>query len=379
MTDATIETTNVVEREKAQYSKAQQADSPAALLVHAARASGRSAFSVAMEARRYRKSKAEIRLWEYVKFGLYDHARHTEKERGEFISMMLQNKCLHAVNDVSWFGVTEDKWNSSMFLDADGVPVPDTLGMIDASGRRYHGGKGIATPEDLKALLTGGVDFPLFGKHNKGLGSVGVFIIDDATADYILLRDVGEMSYSAFFRNVIGQDAFILQRCVENCDFIRTFSRAAATVRMVNMIDGDGIYTPAAVLKLPAKGNPADNFWREGNLLANIDPETGEVLTLVGSDGPVLKSHDSHPDQGAAIIGQKLPHWDRLLEVNAHVAHLHAPLKYQSNDIAITNDGPVVIEVNAGSSFTLPQYASGKGFMTDRVRALFKQHGADFL
>ena len=379
MTDATIETTNVVEREKSQYYKAQVADNPAALLVHAARSSGRGVASVTLEARRYRKSKAELRLWEYVKFGLYDHARHTEEERGHFISMMLQNKCLHAVNDVSWFGVTEDKWNSSQFLEADGVPVPETLGMIDASGRRYHGGKGIETPEALKALLTSGIEFPLFGKHNKGLGSVGVFIIDDATEDYILMRDTGEMSYSAFFRNIIGADAFILQRFVENCAFLRKYTRTAATIRMVNMWSDEGLYTPAAVLKLPANGNPADNFWRDGNLLCNIDPATGEILTLVGADGPGLKHHDTHPDQGAAIIGQHLPHWDEVLRVNAHVAELHTPLKYQSNDIAITDDGPVVIEVNAGSSFTLPQYASGKGFMTDKVRSIFKANGADFL
>ncbi len=379
MTDATIETTNVVAREKAAYAKSHHGGSKAELLVHAARASGRGVFSIAREARRFKKSKAQLHLWEYVKFGLYDHARHTEAERAEFVTMSLQNRCLHAVNDLAWFGVTEDKWNSAKFLEADGIPVPQTIAMIDASGRRYHGGQGVETPDQLRSLLTGGVEFPLFGKHNKGLGSVGVFIIDGATDEYLLVRGTGEMRYDAFFRNIIGTDAFILQRFVDNCAFLQKYTRTTATVRMVNMWSDEGLYTPAAVLKLPSSANPADNFWREGNLLCSIDPATGEILTLVGADGPELKHMDVHPDQGAAILGQHLPHWEALLKVNAQVAELHRPLVYQSADIALTDDGPVVIEVNAGSSFTLPQYASGKGFMTDRVRGIFKAHGADFL
>ena len=377
MSDATLHT-NIVQTDQAQYKSSQKGDSPVLLLAHAARKSGRSVFSIAREARRYKRSKMKVTLDEYVKLRLYDHEAHTEEERGQVITWLLQNACLHAVNDVSWFGVTEDKWNSSKFLEADGVPVPETLGMINTSGRRYHGGKGIDGPEALRAVLAD-TAFPLFGKHNKGLGSVGVFIIDGANDEYVHLRGVGEMRYEAFFRNIIGQDAFILQRFVDNHAMLREITGTAATIRMVNMWTKDGLYTPYAVLKLPSATNSADNFWRPGNLICNIDPATGRIETIVSADGPDMVFHDAHPETGAALIGQTLPHWDALLDVNAHVAELHTPLKYQSADIALTDAGPVVIEVNAGSSFILPQYARGKGFMIPRVKNFFIENGVDFL
>ena len=44
-------------------------------------------------------------------------------------------------------------------------------------------------------------------------------------------------------------------------------------------------------------------------------------------------------------------------------------------DIAITPAGPMLIEINTGGSFTLPQFATGRGFLTDEVRAFFRECG----
>ncbi|MCJ7873775.1 sugar-transfer associated ATP-grasp domain-containing protein [Phaeobacter sp. J2-8] len=365
----------LVEQDQSQY-KAKHQFNKTELIAHAARASGRGAFGIGIEASKYRKGKQKIELDEYVKFRLYDHAAHDETERGEFVSWLLQNLIIHEVNDLHWFGVTEDKWLSAKLLETDGLPVPETLGVIDRSGRAYHGSSPLDGPAALRAALCGGVDMPLFGKNMRGLGSVGVFTVLSADAEGLQLRDHGDMSYEHFYDQIIGDHAFILQKFVQNCAFLRGYTDTTATVRVVNMLDGDGVYVPAAVLKLPSQRNQADNFWRDGNMLCNIDPDTGEILTLVQSDGPELRHLDVHPETGQEIIGQHLPHWKDLRAINERVAKLHAPLRYQSTDIALTDTGPVVIEVNAGSSFTLPQYASGKGFMTPKVRQLFRSWGS---
>ena len=50
-------------------------------------------------------------------------------------------------------------------------------------------------------------------------------------------------------------------------------------------------------------------------------------------------------------------------------------LRYQSWDIAICPDGPMVVEVNAGSAFNLSQLAAGRGILTDRFRAFLERCG----
>ena len=379
MSDATLtaghETGAIVARDQQRYS-AKHEYNKTELIAHAARASGRGAFGIGMEAAKFRKGRQKIELDEYVKFRLYDAEAHSEQERGEFISWLLQNAIIHEVNDLHWFAVTEDKWLSAKLLEADGLPVPQTLGVIDRTGRAYHGSAPLSGPQTLRAAIGGGLDGPLFGKNMRGLGSVGVFTILSADCEGLMLRDHGPMSYEHFFASIIGENAFILQKFVSNCGFLREYTDTTATVRVVNMVDGDGVFVPAAVLKLPTQRNQADNFWRDGNMLCDIDPETGEIRTLVQSEGPELRHLEAHPETGTAILGQRLPHWEALREVNERVARLHAPLRYQSTDIALTDAGPVVIEVNAGSSFTLPQYAKGKGFMTPKVRQLFRSWGS---
>jgi hypothetical protein len=44
-------------------------------------------------------------------------------------------------------------------------------------------------------------------------------------------------------------------------------------------------------------------------------------------------------------------------------------------DIAIAEDGPLLIEINTGGGFDLPQLASGEGFLTDEVRSFFRSCG----
>ena len=53
-------------------------------------------------------------------------------------------------------------------------------------------------------------------------------------------------------------------------------------------------------------------------------------------------------------------------------ARAYAPVRYQSLDIALTPDGPCIIEINSGGSFMLAQIASGRGFLTPSVRAFFQ-------
>jgi hypothetical protein len=48
-------------------------------------------------------------------------------------------------------------------------------------------------------------------------------------------------------------------------------------------------------------------------------------------------------------------------------------------DIAITQEEPVLIEINTGGGFDLPQYASGAGFLTEEVRNFFQSCGYEKL
>ena len=76
------------------------------------------------------------------------------------------------------------------------------------------------------------------------------------------------------------------------------------------------------------------------------------------------------------IIGETLPDWEALREVNAKAALMHAPNRFASTDMALTKAGPVVVEVNNGCAFELIQIATGEGLLTDDMLAFFQKCGA---
>tara|TARA_B110000908_G_C10187114_1_gene418529 strand:- start:179 stop:574 length:396 start_codon:yes stop_codon:yes gene_type:complete len=129
-------------------------------------------------------------------------------------------------------------------------------------------------------------------------------------------------------------------------------------------------------MKLPQQGNVADNFWRSGNVLCDLDIDTGEIRNIVTAQDGKRITHDALPDSARQLIGEKLPHWGALKELNEKVALLHSANRYGSTDIALTQDGPVVVEVNNGCAFELIQIAKGEGLLTTQMSDFFRDCGA---
>ena len=287
----------------------------------------------------------------------------------------MTNEC----NKPGWWIVAGDKWVSSIFVGASGVPMHEIVAVINTGPRSYDGTAKITTPDALRDFLTRAPEFPLFCKLNDGKWSVGASTITGADATHIHLKGRAPIIYANFFADQIGKDVFLIQKFVSNHSFLQNYTPTTATVRMVNMWTDKGLWTPHAILKRPSAQNDADNFWRPGNLVCQLDEVTGEILTVVGKDGPDLIRHETHPETGTAVLGLRLPHWDALLDLNARFAAQHAAVSYSTQDIAITQDGPVLIECNWGGSFELPQIATGRGFMTPEVRAFFRSIGSKWV
>ena len=375
MKAATMDTGTIIESDTKAFETKDKYSAPD-LIVHAARRSGRGAFSIGREMMSFSLGKAKLQPSEYVLYALYERERYSQAERQAFISAAMHGKIVYEFNDYGWFDVAGDKWLSSVFLGRDGTPQPETLAVIDTSPRRYQGGVKLSSADALRDFLTGEQGFPLFCKYNNGRWSVGASVITRADETHIHMKGKSPIRYEDFLREYVGSHVFLIQRFVENHPFLKQYTSTTATVRMVNIWRDDRLWTPHAILKLPSKENDADNFWRAGNLVCQLDVETGEVLTVVGRDGPDLIRHEVHPETGKNIIGERLPHWREVLQLNARVAEMHYPVKYQTQDIAITEDGPVEIEFNWGGAFELPQIATGQGFFTEEMREAFRGLGS---
>jgi hypothetical protein len=148
-----------------------------------------------------------------------------------------------------------------------------------------------------------------------------------------------------------------------------------STVRVILIIQNGEVKVVNTVWKVPDSRNMADNFWRDGNCLGAIDSATGTVERVVGYVDRIPKELGKETAIGSAMLGRKLPRWQEVIDLCVAGARIFAPLRFQSWDIALTESGPVVVEVNPGSSFVLSQIASGNGFLTDEFLEFLLETG----
>ncbi len=170
----------------------------------------------------------------------------------------------------------------------------------------------------------------------------------------------------------MGDDqAYLFQTVLLPHPALQGITSGTPTVRVILILEDGRPEILHTIWKIPAAGNVADNFWRPGNLLADIDAATGTVRRVIRGFGLKFEELTTHPDSGRNLRGLVLPDWEKTVALSLDCAAIFSGLGYQSFDIALTPAGPVVVEVNTGSAFNLSQLVTGRGFLTDRF--------ADFL
>lgn len=331
---------------------------------------GKPAFRLLSELVPLSRGPGKITLADYVLYRLFDDALYDDRARARFISDRQHWPLVTRLGDMKWWGTTEDKSFLYSLLDHHGVPIPQTLAVID-QGSRDHGQAPVAkTADELRSMLNG-AEFPVFFKPVMGVGSYGAMLVHGISDGEVELEGREPLPLWAFFDELAGMGAYLVQPYVRNHPDVAALSAHLATVRCYNFRDGDDLAVRWTLLKLVGGDNIADNYWRDGNMLADVDPDTGRLKRVITGEGFALRTIDSHPVSGQPFADVSLPYWADVLALNERCANIYSPIRYSNTDIAITPDGPVVVEVNIGGAFTLPQLATGQGMLTDEVAAFF--------
>lgn len=122
------------------------------------------------------------------------------------------------------------------------------------------------------------------------------------------------------------------------------------TLRVITFRAGDRVHLLASVLKI-GNGGPIDNF-SHGGMYTMLDAEG--VARYAAFDG-AGDAFEVHPVSGTPILGFRVPLYERVLGLVDRLAREVAEMPYIGWDIAITPDGPVVIEGNYNTGVFQPK------------------------
>jgi len=308
---------------------------------------------------------------DYYYYRLYDDALYPHDEKKRFLSESVSHRLLLKCCNVHWWAAADDKFLAAAILRGYGVPVPETQAVFSRSGRNFNPAEKLVTIDQFAQFLAHGARFPLFAKPLTCVGSFGACCFTAFTEGRLILADGSSLALEDFARQMGNDQTYLFQTVLLPHPALQGITTGTPTVRVILILEDGRPEILHTIWKIPAAGNVADNFWRPGNLLADIDAATGTVRRVIRGFGLKFEELTTHPDSGRNLRGLVLPDWEKTVALSLDCAAIFNGLGYQSFDIALTPAGPVVVEVNTGSAFNLSQLVTGRGFLTDRF--------ADFL
>jgi hypothetical protein len=256
-----------------------------------------------------------------------------------------------------------------------GIATSETQALV-STFREFGALPVLRDAQSLATFLREKAVFPIFGKPHHGSLSEGSVRIQSIVGDTLHLADGREIDVDQFATDVMRHypGGFMLQTALDpHAEMAKIAGLAVGCVRVVTANDGSGPKPAYALWKLPAPKAMSDNFWQEGSLLGMLDLETGTVTGCQRGSGIKAEFLPNHPTSGAPVIGVTLPFWQQTLKAAVDAHSVFPEFGVCGFDIAVTPEGPKVLECNDNPAHMLYQLAAGRGIQGPELSPIWER------
>ena len=335
-----------------------------------------------LEALRLMAGPGHLSPWDYHRYRLWNPDLSWEQKK-EYIGANNHGWLVHQVSSPEQEPIMRDKVAAGQILQAGGIPTPRLLALYHPN-REIDEAPVLRSADELATFLRESIEYPFFYKPVTSNMSVGAGLATayDPATDTIRRHGDPPLAVEAFANGIADYckgrnegshrnpgSGYLFQSVAANHPEIAALcGPTLATFRIYVITDDRGARIDRLAWKIPGPDSPADNFYREGNFYADIDPETGSVRRALRGDGRRFEVFDHNPNNGKKMTGFRIPHFAELCEIVVRGAQLFPGVRYQGWDAAVTSDGPLIVEANYGAALVLGQLSVGRGFLTPEFR-----------
>ena len=312
------------------------------------------------------RGPGKLSTHEFFYFRLYEPSL-TDASLARFAGKRAQHPMHMACNDVRWFAACHDKLLWSAILAGARLPIPETVAVF--SEKKRHGiYRPLADQAALAQFIADPANQPLFCKPVDGMFSIGAFRVESASGNMLLLSGGEQRSAEdvARFMSSLSPAGYLLQKVMKPAAAMAPIlGNALASIRFLVLLAEQGPAIESAVMKIPTRDQVADNYWRDGNMLGAIDLDSGRIARIVTGTGTKLRTIEHDASGSASLAGSAVSDFAAARSLCLKAAALFPGIRTQSWDVALTADGPVLLELNFGGDLNLHQLAHNRGILSD--------------
>jgi hypothetical protein len=342
----------------------------------------RSNLSILIDFWKLRLGAGRLSLNEYFELRLFDEQLYRDVDKKAFIGLESARRIWFQANyRVDLFAMATNKIASTIWFAAHGLPVLPTVALYhEAVGR--PSGRLLRDEAELRAFLKSAGHYPLFGKPIEGSRSIGSSSIECyVESNDCLITTAGRIisldDFVSFIKSYAVSGYQFQSRVSPHAAIREVCGNRLATVRLLTILRGGKPQVLRACWKIPGGAQIADNFWRQGNLLAQLDLDSGRVTRVIKGSSNGYEEVSHHPDSGVRILGMNVPNWDKVTELAMEGAKLLPELPLVGWDIAPIDAGAVLVEPNVTPDFQLHQLADRRGLLEPTLTSFLHQRHQD--
>lgn len=285
------------------------------------------------ESSRSGKSKSTVFVSfvkDYLKYGVnpkeyywFHFDGKTDAQKKTFFTRQMFRKLLKRNNDPAFVQILNDKYIFSQTFS-------------DYTGRKcIRTGKHMIS-EELADLLED--TERIIYKSKDGSGGVGMKVIDKS--DYPGIEVIANELRSL-------PDGVVEQWIKQHPSMSELYPDAVNCIRVATLYRDGKCHFLGAVFTIGYNREKIANALK-GALFGLIDIKTGKVISDLCNYSDQLFT--KHPDTGFVARGFKVPYWKEVLDLTAKAAAIVPEVGYVGWDVAISENGPVLIEGNSLSA-----------------------------
>jgi hypothetical protein len=359
------------------YSSGKKAHNFAGLLMKAARQEGISEVRLLFAVLGRSFGRQGLFRADFFKFGLHRRALSV-LDRDAFVTeteITRLNTALRAKGESSLPGLFDSKVLTELTLRGAGLPTSQTVAFARAMPTRMPFPV-LTTAAAVEEFLRSYPHYPLFGKPDNAERGIGAASFLRLEGDDIILGDGVRAKVKSLSEEITRDypDGYVFQALLRpHADLERLIGPVIGSLRIVTLKLRNGPEPLFVMLKMPGQGAMVDGGVSGSNAAAIVDPVTGKIrraqLLSAPISEPLLHNHVT----GAPVVGASLPDFDTATTLALDAHRLFKEQGLLGFDIMLTDQGPVINEINLNPGASLMQSAQGRGQFDENFKAKYRE------